>query len=71
MLILFVRVLEIGRKANLWSVSERVQINSIFTDNVRLLRLSCNAKKSPKTNTKLSQKSRNNRRFNRFQWCPF
>jgi hypothetical protein len=43
-----------------WPVSQRVQINFIFTDNERILSLSCNVKMS-KTNAKLSEKSRNKR----------
>jgi hypothetical protein len=45
-----------------------VQVNFIFNDNVRILRLSCNIKKF-KTTAKLSEKNWNNRRSNRFQWC--
>ena len=45
---LFARALETGRKAN------RVQINFIFNDNVPILCLSCNIKKS-KTPAKLSE----------------
>jgi len=46
---LFGRVLETGRKASLWemlfwSVSQRVQMNFIFTDNMRILCLSCDVK---------------------------
>jgi len=46
----FSRALETGRKASLWwaflPVSQRVQINFIFNDNVRILSLTCNIKKS-------------------------
>ena len=52
-----------------WPVSQRVQINFIFTDNERILNLLCNVKMS-KTTAKLSEKSRNKRRSDRFQWCP-
>ena len=40
----------------------------IFNDNVRILWLSCNIKKS-KTTAKLSENNWNKRRSNRFQWC--
>jgi hypothetical protein len=50
-------------------MEKRVNINFIFNDNVRILCLSCNIKKS-KTTAKLSEKSRNKRRSNRFQWSP-
>jgi hypothetical protein len=50
-------------------VLQQVQINYIFTDNVGMLCLSCNVKKS-KTIVKFSEKSRNKRRSNRFLWCP-
>ena len=45
---LFVRALETGRKENHWRLScfpAGVQMNFIFSDNVRILCLSCNAKK--------------------------
>ena len=61
--------LETGRKAILWQlfypVSQQVQINYIFSDNVCILYLSCNVKKNI-TTAKLSKKSRNKRRSNRF-----
>ena len=41
-----------------WSVSQRVQINFIFTDDVRIMCFYCNIKKSRRT-AKLSEKSRN------------
>ena len=47
-------------------VSQRVQINFIFSDNIRILCLSCNIKRS-KTTAKLSEKSRNNCRSKRCQ----
>jgi hypothetical protein len=46
-----------------------VQNYFIFTDNVCILCLLCNEKKS-KTTDKLSEKSRNKRHSNSFQWCP-
>ena len=46
-------------------VSQRVEMNYIFSDNVRILYLSCYFK-SPKETAKLSKKSRNKRCFNRF-----
>jgi hypothetical protein len=49
-------------------VSQRVQINVIFSDNVRILSLSCNIKKF-KTSVKFLENSRSKRRSNRFQWC--
>ena len=52
-----------------WPVSQRVQINFIFTDNECILSLSCNVKMS-KTNAKLSEKSRNKRHSDWFKWCP-
>jgi len=56
---LFVRALETSRKGVFLElfgpVSKRVQINLILTDNVRILYLSCNVKKS-KTTVKLSTK---------------
>ena len=42
-------------------VSQRVQMNFIFSDNAHILYLSCNVKKQTKTNAKLSKKSRNKR----------
>ena len=42
-------------------VSQRVQMNLIFPDNVHILCLSCNIKK-PKTTAKLSKESRNKHR---------
>ena len=41
-----------------WPVSQRVQINFIFTDDVRIMCFYCNIKKSRRT-AKLSEKSRN------------
>ena len=41
-------------------VSQRVEMNYIFSDNVRILYLSCYFK-SPKETVKLSKKSRNKR----------
>ena len=46
-------------------VSQRVEINYIFSDNVRILYLSCYFK-SPKETVKLSEKSRNKRCSYRF-----
>ena len=46
-------------------VSQRVEMNYIFSDNVRILYLSCYFK-SPKETVKLSKKSRNKRCSNRF-----
>ena len=46
-------------------VSQRVEMNYIFSDNVRILYLSCYVK-SPKETVKLSKKSRNKRCSNRF-----
>jgi hypothetical protein len=43
---LFARALETDRRASLW---QRVQINFIFNDNVRILCLSCDIKKSKTT----------------------
>jgi len=48
-----------------YPVSQRVQRNFIFADNLRILYLSCTVKKS-KTTAKLSKKIRNNRRSGRF-----
>ena len=45
--------------------SQRVEMNYIFSDNVRILLLSCYFK-SPKETVKLSKKSRNKRCSNRF-----
>ena len=59
---LFVRALEMGRP-----VSQRVQINYIFIDNVCILCLSCNIKNS-KTPAKLSGNNWNKHRSNCFQW---
>ena len=44
-------------------------MNFISSDNVRILCLSCNVKKH-KIIAKLSKKSRNKCRSNRFLWCP-
>ena len=52
-----------------WAVSQPVQINFIFTDNVRILCSSCNAKKVKKTTAKLSEKSWNKLHYNCFQLC--
>ena len=46
-------------------VSERVEMNYIFSDNIRILYLSWYVK-SPKETVKLSKKSRNKRRSYRF-----
>ena len=46
-------------------VSQRVEMNYIFSDNVRILYLSCYVK-STKETVKLSKKSRNKRCSNRF-----
>ena len=46
-------------------VSQRVEMDYIFSDNVRILYLSCYFK-SPKKTVKLSKKSRNKRCSNRF-----
>ena len=46
-------------------VSQRVEMNYIFSDNIRILYLSWYVK-SPKETIKLSKKSRNNRRSYRF-----
>jgi len=51
-------------------MEKRVNINFIFNDNVRILCLSCNIKKS-KTTAKLSEKSRNKRRSNRFSMVSY
>ena len=48
-------------------VSRRVHINCIFNDNVIILCLSCNIKKS-KTTATLSENNWNKRRYNRVQW---
>jgi len=48
-----------------YPVSQRVQRNFIFADNVRVLYLSCTVKKS-KITAKLTKKIRNNRRSDRF-----
>jgi hypothetical protein len=50
-------------------VSQRVEMNYIFSNNVRILYLSCYFK-SPKETVKLSKKSRNKRCSNRFWLCP-
>jgi hypothetical protein len=50
-------------------VSQRVEMDYIFSDNVRILYLSCYFK-SPKETVKLSKKSRNKRCSNRFWLCP-
>jgi hypothetical protein len=46
-------------------VSQRVEMNYIFSDNIRILYLSCYVK-SPKETVKLSKMSRNKRRSYRF-----
>ena len=66
---LFVRALETGRKASFLSVSQRVLMNLISSDNVCILCLSCNVKKH-KIMGKLSKKSRNKCCSNPFVWCP-
>jgi hypothetical protein len=73
---LFVRALETDRKTSLcrtfltcFAASERVQINLLFTDKVRISNLSRNAKKS-KATAQLSEKNRNNRHSNVFN-CVF
>jgi hypothetical protein len=48
-------------------VSQRVQMNFIFSDNVHILCLSCNVKKL-KSTAKLSKISRNNRLSNNLPW---
>jgi hypothetical protein len=50
-----------------WPVSQRFQINVIFTDNVCILCLSCNVKKS-KTTANLPENIRNKRHSNRLPW---
>ena len=50
-------------------VSQRVEMNYIFSDNVRILYLSCYFK-SPKETVELSKKSRNKRCSYRFWLCP-
>jgi hypothetical protein len=50
-------------------VSQRVEINYIFSDNIRILYLSWYVK-SPKETVKLSEKSRNKRLSYRFWLCP-
>ena len=51
-----------------YPVLQRVQINLIFNDNVRIMCLSCNIKKS-KTSTKFSENNWSKLRSNGFQWC--
>ena len=66
---LFVRALETCRKARyLQPVSQRVQINRIFNDNICMLCLSCNFTKC-KSTTKLSENSWNKHCSNCFWWC--
>ena len=55
---MYVLCWKIYRKASFSTFSQWVQINYIFTDNVRILCLSCNVKKS-KTTGKLSRNCRN------------
>ena len=50
-------------------VSQQVEMNYIFSDNVRILYLSCYFK-SPNETVTLSKKSRNKRCFYRFWLCP-
>jgi hypothetical protein len=50
-------------------VSQRVEMNYIFSVNIRILYLSWYVK-SPKATVKLSKKSRNKRRSFRFWLCP-
>jgi hypothetical protein len=50
-------------------VLQRVEMNYIFSDNVRILYLSCYFK-SPNETVKLSKKSRNKRYSNRFRLWP-
>ena len=50
-------------------VSQRVEMNYIFSDNIRILYLSWYVK-SPKGTVKLSKKSRNKRRSYHFWLCP-
>ena len=50
-------------------VSQRVEMNYIFSDNVRMLYLSCYFKR-PKETVTLSEKSRNKRCYYRFWLCP-
>lgn len=49
-------------------ISQRVQINSIFTENVRILCLSCNAKMSKEQLSYFTEQNRNKRDFHRFPW---
>ena len=69
---LFVRALETDRKARQWLVYlpcfTRVQIIFTLNDNIHILCLSCNIKKS-KTSTTLFENSWSKRRSDRFQWC--
>jgi hypothetical protein len=51
-----------------WPVSQLFQINVIFTDNVRILCLSCKVKKS-KTTANFPENIRNKRHSNRLPWC--
>jgi hypothetical protein len=50
-------------------VSQRMEMNYIFSDNIHILYLSWYVK-SPKETVKLSKKSRNKRRSYRFWLCP-
>ena len=50
------------------SVSQRFQINVIFTDNVRILCLSCKTKMS-KTTANFPENIRSKRHSNRLPWC--
>ena len=53
-----------------WPVSQRMQINFIFTDNVHISCLSCSVKKS-KTATTLFQLAETSVvLINHFPWCP-
>jgi hypothetical protein len=63
---MYVLCWKIYRKASFSTFSQWVQINYIFTDNVRILCLSCNVKKS-KTTAKLSVNSWN-KLSNCFEW---
>jgi len=60
-------------KRAFWSAflswNKRLQMNFIFSDNVRILYLSCNVNE-PKITAKLSKKSRNKHPLNCFWWCP-
>ena len=50
------------------SVSQRVQMNYIFSDNAHILCLSCNVQ-MPKTIAKQSKMSKNKRHTHHFRWC--